>query len=258
MDEVNYFGMRDHSIFVCYKDIIKLTYPVLYHELIHNYYDDLNEFLKLDEIKDFNIFNLERLSVERLTVNPLSYIRRNNCSEETCDLLLRTFNEELTDIYTKSQFSSFGGKMYTIIPQERIKNVYIYVEEPNYQVIYDCHVHFGDYIHKIKFLTGDFIEAVKCVPVRPTCYMLNDIEYLKQLIDNKLIAYTEVLIAELGCNFELDKDQNMVLKYGINEKMMQEKIFKLGIVPIVELTDKHFVNSDYEKFMNEKDDKSTP
>ena len=196
------------------------------------------------------------MSVERLTINPISYLRKDDCSEETCDLLLRTFNEELTDIYTKSRFSDFGAKMYTIIPQERIKNVYIYVEEPNYQVIIDCHVHFGDYTSKIKFLTGDFLEAVKCVPFKPTCYMLNDINYLKQLIDNNMIAYSEVLIAELGCNFELDEDYNMVLKYGINEKMMQDKIFKLGIVPIVELKQEHFTKSDWE--YKEKDDKSTP
>ena len=76
----NYFVMRDQYIFICYKDIIKMTYPVMLKELIDNYYDDLSPYLDLDKIKDFDIYNLERLCVERITKNPLTYIKKPECN----------------------------------------------------------------------------------------------------------------------------------------------------------------------------------
>ena len=47
MGDANYFGTRDHYMFITYKDMIKLTYPVLLHDLIKDYYDDLKDFLEL-------------------------------------------------------------------------------------------------------------------------------------------------------------------------------------------------------------------
>lgn len=239
MGDVNYFGTRDHYLFVTYKDMIKLTYPILIHDLIKDYYDDLKDYLELDKIKNFDIYNLERISVERLDINPLKYLKKPDCSDETCDLLLKTFNEELINIYTDSKFSEFGAKLYTIIPQDRIKEIYIYIEEPAQQVIIDCDMHFGDYGHKIKYLTGDFIKAVMCVPHKPTCYVLNDINYVHQLIDHNIIAFSEIILGELGCNYELDENFGLKLK-GIDEKLMKEKVFKLGVTPVVTLKKEHF------------------
>ena len=247
MGDANYFGTRDHYMFITYKDMIKLTYPVLLHDLIKDYYDDLKDFLELDKIKNFDIYNLERISVERLDINPLKYIKKPNCSDETCDLLLKTFNEEMINMYTHSRFSEFGSKLNTILPQERIKEIYIYVEEPAEQVIIDCNVYFKEYSHKIKYLTGDFINAVTCVPNKPTCFVLNDISYVHKLIEYDLISYTEILIGELGCNYELDDEFGLKLK-GIDEKLMKEKVFKIGITPVINLKNEHFTQLDRSEF----------
>lgn len=249
MGDVNYFGMRDHYMFICYKDMIKLTYPIMLHDLIKDYYNDLNEFLDLDKIKTFDIYNLERICVERLDINPLKYIKRPTCSDETCDLLLRAFNEEMIEMYTNSKFSNFGAKLYSIIPQERIKEIYIYVEEPNHQVIIDCNLHFSEYSKKIKYLTGDFIKAVQAAPHRPTCYVLNDINYVHKLIEHKCISYTEIILGELGCNYELDEEIGMVLK-GIDDKLMKDEIFKLAVTPLIDLDKKHFSQLDMSEFDN--------
>jgi hypothetical protein len=248
MGDVNYFGMRDHSIFICYNDMIKLTYPILLHDIIKDYYDDLKDYLELDKIKHYDIFNLERICAERIDINPLKYIKKPNCTDETCDLLLKTFSEEMTHMYTQSRFSSFGAKLYTVLPQDRVKDVYIYVENPCYQVIYDCDLHFGKYKDKIKYLTGDFIEAVQKVPNRPTCYALNNVDYVHELIKHQYIPYTEIILGELGCNYELDDKLGMKLKGGIDEKMMKEKVFKLGVTPLIELDKKHFSQIDMDEF----------
>lgn len=247
MGDINYFSTREHIVFITYKDMIKKTYPILLHELINNYYDDLKDHLELDKIKDFDIYNLERICVERLDINPLVYIKKPDCSKETCDLLLKTFNEELINIYTDSKFSEFGNKMYNILSQDKVKEVYIYIEEPAQQIIIDCEVYFSKFKNKIKYFTGDFIHAVRCTPLKPTCYILNDINYLHQLIEHKYIEYTEVILGELGCNYELDEDYMMKLK-GIDEKTMQDNIFKLAITPVVNLEKEHFTQFDDTEF----------
>lgn len=243
MGDVNFFNTREHVVFITYKDMIKKTYPILLHELIKNYQEDLKDYLELDKIKDFDIYNLERICVERLDINPIKYIKKPNCSDETCDLLLKSFNEELTNIYTDSKFSEFGGKLITMLAHDKIKEVYIYVEEFAEQVIIDCELYFSKYNKKIKYFTGNFIDAVRCTPLKPTCYILNDINYVHQLIEHKYIAYTEIILGELGCNYEIDENLIMKLK-GIDEQVMKDNIFKLVVTPIVTLEGKHFSQFD--------------
>ena len=249
MESVNYFGMRDHYMFICYKDMIKFTYPVLLYRLVREYYNDLKDYLDLDLIKDYDIYNLERICVERLDINPLKYLKKPNCPDKLCDDLLLTFNEEMIDPYTQSRLSDFGAKMYNIFAQDRIKEFYIYVEEPNEQVIIDCKVHFPEFQHKIKYLTGNFLDAVKIVPHRPTCYVLNDIKYVHEFIDSGIIAYSEIILGEIGCNYELDENYMPKLK-GIDENTMKEKIFKLCVTPVAELHAKHFSQLDIDEFDN--------
>ena len=128
MLDPNFFATRDQYIFICYNDIIKLTYPVMLKELIDNYYDDLIEYFDLDKIKDYDIYNLDRLCVERLDVNPLKYLKKENCSDETCETLLRAFEEEMIDMYTKSNLTLFGAKLINVLLQPFVKEVYIYAE----------------------------------------------------------------------------------------------------------------------------------
>ena len=235
----NYFVMRDQYLFICYKDVIKLTYPVMMKELIEKYYDDLIPYLNLDKIKDFDIYNLERLCVERITKNPLTYIKKSECTEETCDLLLDAFEDEFIEMYTKSRLSDFGAKLYTVFEQQGVKGVYIYAEKPITQIPYDCNVYFEKYANKIKYVSGDIVEVINQLDFKPTVYMLNDADYVQRLIDAKLIEYTEVMIAELGYNYEVDENYNLRIK-GNYEDLMEKEIFKLAFFPIVTLEKKHF------------------
>jgi hypothetical protein len=85
------------------------------------------------------------------------------------------------------------------------------------------------------------------VPVKPTFYALNDIQYLHKLIEHGLVEYTEIVLGELGCNYEFNKDYGIELK-GINEKVLKEHVFKLGVASVVQLDKKHFTQLDLSKF----------
>lgn len=235
----NYFATRDQYVFICYKDIIKLNYAVMMKILIEDYEDDLKDFFFIDKIKNYDIYNLERFCIERPYKNPLMYIKKDNCTEETCDLLLKTFEKEMIEMYTKAKFTEFGAKLYNLFLQPNIKEVYIYVEEPINQIPYDCKTYFKEYENKMKFVSGDFIEVIKLLPIKPTMYILNDVDYIQQLIDNDFIGYTEILVGELGYNFEIKQNGDLQLKGNYEEKM-QKHIFKLGYLPIINLQKKHF------------------
>ncbi len=237
----NYFATRDQYIFVTYHDTIKLTYPVLLLELIEKYYDDLKEYIKLDEIKNYDIYNLERICVERTHKNPLTFLRKLNCSIDTCNALLTAFEDEMIEMYTNSRLSQFGGRMTKMMDLNSVKKVYIYTERPSVQVKYDCDVYFNSYSSKISYIHGDVVELIKGMSNKPTTYIVNDIDILKKLLDEGLLSYTESCVAEIGCNFQLAKikEKQIELKYDM-ENLMEEKIYKLGIMPVVSLERKHF------------------
>jgi hypothetical protein len=235
----NFFSTRDQYIFICYKDVIKHCYPIMLNKIIHVYYDELNELLYLDVIKDYDIYNLERLCIERTDVNPFRYLKRDICTNETADLLLETFEDEMFDMYTQSKFTNFGSRIFNLVTQPQIKELYIYVERPITQIMYDCKTYFEQFGNKIKYVCGDFIDVIKKLPNKPTSYILNDADYIKDLIDNNFIEFTEIIIAELGYNFEVSEDKSIVLKNGY-EDLMEEHIFKIGYFPTLMLEDKHF------------------
>ena len=237
----NYFATRDQYIFVTYHDVIKLTYPVMLLELIKNYYDDLKDYIDLDKIKKYDIYNLERICVERTYKNPLVFLRKEKCSIDTCNSLLHAFEDEMIEMYTKSRLSQFGGRMTKMMDLSSVKKVYIYTERPSIQAKYDCDVYFNSYMSKIKFVHGDVVKIINEMSNKPTTYIVNDIDILKKLLDEGLLSYTENCIAEIGCNFQLSKfkEKQIELKYDM-ENLMEEKIYKLGILPIVSLERKHF------------------
>lgn len=235
----NYFSTRDQYVFICYKDIIKHCYPIMLKKLIDEYYDDLSNFLYLDFIKEYDIYNLERLCIERTDKNPIKYLKKELCTDETADNLLKTFEDEMYDMYTQSRFTNFGAKIFNLIMQPQIKEIYIYVERPIQQILYDCKIQFEQFGNKIKYVCGDFIEVVSKLPNKPTSYILNDVDYIQDLIDNKYIEFTEIIIAELGYNFKLGENNDLVLK-GDYESLMEKEVFKIGYLPTLILEDKHF------------------
>lgn len=248
MADVNYFSTRDQIIFLSYQDIIKQNYAYMIYLIIEHYYDDLIDILRLDELKDYDIPNLQRLCIERIYKNPLKYIARSQEYFKVCDELLELFEKEMYHIYTDAPLTDFGKKMYTILLQKNVKKVYIHTDKLNHQIAYDTQNLFGEFMDKIELLYGDFGECIAMMETRPTCYIVNDVEYIKTLIDNNWIEYTDIILAELGYNFELDKDSKLVVKYGI-ENLMEEKIFKFATLSPINLEEKHFTSLNKEEIL---------
>lgn len=236
--DANYFSMRDQYIFITYQDIIKQVYVTLIETLIKDYRDDLRDILILDDLVNHNHENIERLCVERLYKNPLRYIAQSEDKFDECDKLLDIFERDLYSIYTDTPFTVVGAKIFSMLSQRIVKKIYIHTDKQLYQPIYDMEIYFKNFSDKIEYVYGDFKECVESLDKKPTTYILNDVEYAKILLDNDMIEYTEIIIAELGYNFEL-KDNKVVLKYDLYNKS-HDNIFKIGLLPIIDLEEKHY------------------
>ena len=238
--DTNYFSLRDQYIFITYQDIIKQVYVTLLETLIKDYRDDLRDILILDDLVNHNHENIQRLCVERLYKNPLRYIATSEDKFNECDRLLEIFEKELYSIYTDTPFTKFGATIFDLINQKIVKKIYIHTDRQLYQPVYDMDLYFKQFTtDKIEYIYGDFKECVESLDIKPTTYILNDIDYAKILLDNNMIEYTEIIIGELGYNFELNADKKLVLKHNLVE-LAYDNIFKIGMLPIMKLEPKHY------------------
>lgn len=237
--DANYFSLRDQYIFITYQDLIKQIYVTLIETLIKDYRDDLRDILILDDLVNHNHDNIQRLCIERLYKNPLRYIATSEDKFDECDRLLEIFEKELYSIYTDTPFTSFGSKIFNLIGQKIVKKIYIHTDRQIYQPVYDMETYFSSFTSdKIEYVYGDFKECVESLDTKPTTYILNDVDYAKILLDNDMIEYTEIIIGELGYNFEM-KNNRLVLKHNLVE-VSHDRLFKLGMLPIMKLEDKHY------------------
>jgi len=237
--DANYFSLRDQYIFITYQDLVKQIYVTLIETLIKDYRDELRDVLILDDLVNHNHDNIQRLCIERLYKNPLRYIATSEDKFEECDRLLEIFEKELYSIYTDTPFTSFGSKLFNLIGQKIVKKIYIHTDRQIYQPVYDMETYFSSFTSdKIEYVYGDFKECVESLDIKPTTYILNDVDYAKILLDNDMIEYTEIIIGELGYNFEM-KNNGLVLKHNLVE-ISHDRLFKLGMLPIMKLEDKHY------------------
>lgn len=236
----NFFSTRDQILFITYEDVIKMNYAILLQTIIKDYKEELGSILKISEIENYDIHNLNRVCIERTYKNPLKYLCINKDDFELCDELLDTFEKEFTDMYAMADFTDFGAKLFNILMQPFVKKVYIHTDKRIYQIPYDCKLYFSDFEDKVEYVYGDMLEFIKSLDNKPTTYILNDIEKANELFKEGLLEYTELLLAELGYNFKLtDNKDDIVLKYGLDKHMKDGK-FKLGFLSVINLEEKHF------------------
>lgn len=237
--DANYFALRDQYVFITYQDLIKQVYVTLIETLIKDYRDELRDILILDDLVDHNHDNIQRLCIERLFKNPLKYIATSEDKFDECDKLLEIFEKELYSIYTDTPFTEFGSKIVNLIAQKTVKKIYIHTDRQLYQPVYDMDLFFKHFTtDKIEYVYGDFKECIDSFDIKPTTYILNDIDYAKILLDNNMIEYTEIIIGELGYNFEM-KNGKLVLRHNLVE-LAHDNIFKIGMLPIMRLENKHY------------------
>jgi hypothetical protein len=231
----NEFDARPEIIFITYEDVIKSPYPYLLNKINTDLSDYYKDFIDLDKIKGLDMFNLTRLCVQRTEKNILRYLAK---TEFDYDGALGDLKNHYFTIYKDSPLLSIGESLNMVIPQKFTKNVYIYTEKYDVRIHLDIMENFKD-MDKVKYVSGSFAKALEKLE-GITTFILNDLDYVIDILNAGKEEYTNIMIASYGYNYIYNEDDD-VLELRLDlDQLLKGKICKYATFMPVNLDRKHF------------------
>jgi len=216
--------------FISYDNVIRHPSAYLLHKIVNNSdYKEFDNFIKTEELVDKTINEIAALSNIWATKNPLEYY-----AKQKFDYNMTYAELFLTDdnVYNNSPLLKFGETLPLILNQQFTKKVFIYSREYDPRIDADIRKQFNAN-RKISYVNGEFIDVVKSVE-NITTFIIDDISMVQELLDNDIISYKTILLANYGYNYKLSDiiiDENygreLTLKIDNIDKLSTEKVFKL-------------------------------
>lgn len=224
---MNDFAAQKEVLFITYDDVIKSTKLFILKKLMEAEYrfgyKDYIDYKKIDSKTDEELTAI-------ITASPYKNILKLLATklfdyDVTYTDLVMTYPESITS----SKLLTFGDALFILMKQKFLSKVYMYTESYDENVHKDIDTIYG--MSKITYVTGDFKEVVQDINKenKITSYIINDIDYLQQLIDMNSVAYTNILIGNYGYNYKLNEDKIPILKIDDIDTLKKEKIFKFGM-----------------------------
>jgi hypothetical protein len=237
MKEINdpFLG-RDEIVLVEYDEIIKSPYPLLLEQISTRYSEAYEQFIWLDEFREMDMNNLQRLCVQRTDIDLFRYLSKTEFDYVTA---LKELKDKYMNIYKESPLLSMGDGISKMLSQKYVKQVYIHTD------VYDVRVHrdIQDTFHdmdRTPYVTGpisDVIQQLEGV----TCYILKDIHHVPLLFEKNKFEYSEILVGAFGFNYNMDAENTLTLKIDM-EKLKEKGSFKFGTFQPVTLKEDAFTH----------------
>lgn len=226
---VNEYVKSHEFIFIQYHDIIKSYKPYLLKKLLYNkdYREGYTGALNFDLFKDYSDNQLLGLAMRSLSKNILEYI---SISEFDYDATLESLyedTEDFPDMFSESPLLKIGTTIFSLLKLDYVKKIYVHTNTYDERIHKDLIDTYGD-MKRITYVNGDFIDAVKAIPEKITTYIVNDVRTIDTLIENDLISYSNVLVADAGWNYKQNEENKIVLKCDDIEAKSKKHIFKTG------------------------------
>lgn len=226
---INEYVKSSEYVFIQYHDIIKSYKPYLLKKLLYTpeYREGYDGVLNFKLFEDYSDNQLLGLSMRSLNKNILEYLAIDQFDYDASLAGLYEDTEDFPDMFSESNLLKIGQAVFSLLKQDYVQKIYVHSN------IYDDRIHkdlidtYGD-MKKITYVNGDFIDAVKSIPEKITTYIINDVRCIDLLIDNSLISYSNVLIADAGWNYKQNEDNKIVLKCDHIDDKSKEYIFKAG------------------------------
>lgn len=236
----NQFTARPEVIFITYNEIIRNPYPYLLSVLIEKYKHVYQDFLDVDKLIDKDIRIMERLCTQRQEKN---IFREFSIREFDFDGGLKEFEELHEDMYLEEQVPllEIGKQIGLLMSQKFTDKIYFYTPEFDLKTYVDIQKTFHD-MTKIRYVYGDFIEAIEMIEEEITTFILNDIELVPDIFFMEKANYTNILIAEHGYNYYFD-DNSQELKLKVDMGVYYENkdlVFSFATFKPLKMTEEHF------------------
>lgn len=224
---MNQFASQKEVLFITYEDVIKTTKLYILKKLLEEEYKSCyKDFIDYSKIEGKNDNDLMGVITASTDINILKYL---SISEFDYDVTYTDLLLTYPECIEKSKLLTFGESIHVLMKQSFLNHIYIYSKFYNENIEKDITNNYGTTM--ISYVTGDFKEAVSSVPSenRITSFILNDINYVQTLLDLDKVAYTNLLVANYGYNYKLNKDGIPILKIDKIDDLGKERIFKLGM-----------------------------
>lgn len=220
----NEFDARKEVIFITYEDVIKSYQPTLLRYILDNYPDKFSHFINIDKIKRLDQNNLIRLCIQRTNKNILEYLA---IREFDYELVLKTLKSKIVDLYFESPILVMGDSLNILLTQKFVDTIYIYSEEYDPRIHEDL-IELYNQNEKIRYVVGDFSSCIRKIP-EVTTFILNDVDYVLDIINEGKEEYSNILIANYGYNYILNEETDEIELRIDLDKILANKVCKHAI-----------------------------
>lgn len=231
----NEFEGKPEIIFITYDEVIKSPYPFLLNEINTSLQGVYDTFLDLSEVKGRDMGNLLRLCTQRTDRNLFEYLAKREFDYATA---LKELKDRYFEVYDKSPLLTMGTSLQMLLTQKFTEKVYIYTEEYDIRVHLDIQNTYKD-MKRVNYVTGDFGKVLDKLE-GITSYILNDLDYIIDILNKDKAEYTNILLASYGYNYVLDEDNDSLdLRIDV-EHLIKDRICKFGTFIPAEFTHQDF------------------
>ncbi len=221
----------DEYFFICFDNVIKNPSAFILHQLANNeLYKDYKNFINLENFEGRSLNDVIDLHNVIHTKNPLYRLSK---SKFDYDLTYAELYLSMNNIYEDSPLLRIGEALKILLLQKFTRNVYIYSREYDERINKEIISNYNG-SKKIVYVNGEFIDVVKSIN-KITTFIVDDIDYIEELIDNDIISYKTILLANYGYNYKLsdivideEYGNELTLKIDDLSNLMYKKIFKLS------------------------------
>lgn len=196
-----------------------------------DYRTNYEDFIDFSQIRGKNYNELLSFCTATRHKNILKSIAKK---EFDYDATYKDLYYSFDDIVKESPTLLIGSSLFILLDQLFVDKVYIYTETYDERIIDDVSFVYKN-TSKMEYITGDFKEAVNSVNEKITSFILNDMSYINDLIDINKIGYTNVLMLDIGYNYNIADDYQISFKIDNLDQLSKDHVFKLGFFKQYEL-----------------------
>jgi hypothetical protein len=231
----NKFEERPEVLLITYEDIIKCPYPFLLNKIdtkLSPYYES---FLDLEKFKGMDMDNLLRLCIQRSDIDIFKFLAKEEFDTAGA---LKDLKDRYFEIYKDSPLLKIGNSLGMMLSQKFTEKIYIYSEVYDIRIHLDVQENFPD-MERVNYVSGNF-EAVLDKLEGITTFIVNDIDYIVDIINKEKAEYANIMLASYGYNYFYNDDTNaMDLRCDV-EKIIGDRVCKFATFIPVDLSEKHF------------------
>jgi hypothetical protein len=231
----NETAFKPDVFFISYDGIIKNYRPWLLKSIsedttIKDRYSDILNFQMIDGM---SIEQLNGLILRSQSKNIFKYIGYDDTYDY--DTLMNELYGKYLELYIYSELLPIGFNISNLFMKKIRGSIIVYSEIDDPRIYFDMvtNVIEPNQNTDIKYFIGDPIDIIKSIDKKITTFMINDIDVVNRIIDEKLCVNSLIMVPKYGYNYKPLND-TMILK--IDNLLSKTEKLHFEIVDFVPFT----------------------